>query len=98
MPDGVRWSSPRGGLCAWLEIPAPLTTLELLVDVAQVGVGFAPGAVFCLDGSGQRGARLAFGATPPLVIERGVWQLARAIRERLREPGRSPFVGTSTAP
>jgi DNA-binding transcriptional MocR family regulator len=98
MPEGVRWSSPRGGLCAWLEVPSPLTSLEVLVDAAQSGVGFAPGSVFCVDGSGQRGARLAFGATPPLAIERGVRQLARVIRERLREPGRSPHVGTTTAP
>jgi 2-aminoadipate transaminase len=98
MPDGVRWTVPRGGLCTWLDLPPPLTTLELLVDVAQLGVGFAPGSVFCLDGSGQRGARLAFGATPPPVIERGVRQLARAIRERLREPGRSLSVGATTAP
>ena len=98
MPDGVRWTLPRGGLCAWLDLPPPLTTMELLVDVAQLGVGFAPGPMFCLDGSGQRGARLAFGATPPLAIERGVRQLARAIRERLREPGRSPFVGATPEP
>jgi DNA-binding transcriptional MocR family regulator/CheY-like chemotaxis protein len=98
MPDGVRWTVPRGGLCAWMEIPAPLTTLELLVDVAEGGVGFAPGPVFCLDGSGQRGARLAFGATPPSAIERGVRHLARALRERLRDPSRSPLVGATAAP
>jgi 2-aminoadipate transaminase len=95
MPDGVRWTIPRGGLCAWLELPAPLTSLELLVDVAEGGVGFAPGPVFCLDGSGQRGARLAFGATPPSAIERGVRQHAR-LRERLRDPTRSPLVGATT--
>ena len=98
MPDGVRWTLPRGGLCTWIELPPPLTALDLLVDVAQFGVGFAPGQVFCLDGAGQRGARLAFGATPPPAIERGVRHLARAIRERLREPDRSPFVGATTAP
>lgn len=98
MPDGVLWTAPRGGLCSWLEVPAPLTTLELLVDVAEAGVGFAPGSVFCLDGSGQRGARLGFGATPPSAIERGIRELARALRERLREPTRSPLVGTTAAP
>jgi 2-aminoadipate transaminase len=98
MPDGVRWTVPRGGLCAWMEIPAPLTSLELLVDGAEGGVGFAPGPVFCLDGSGQRGARLAFGATPPSAIERGVRHLARALRERLRDPTRSPLVGATAAP
>lgn len=89
MPDGVRWTHPRGGLSTWLDLPAPLTTPELLVDAAKLGVGFAPGPAFCLAGAGQRGARLAFGATPPLMIERGVRQLAQAIRERLREPGRT---------
>lgn len=98
MPEGVRWTSPRGGLCAWIEMPEPLTSLELLVDVAKRGVGFIPGSVFCLDGSGQRAARLAFGATPPLVIERGARQLGRAIRERLRQRKRSPLVGAKTAP
>ena len=98
MPRGVRWSSPRGGLCAWLEVPAPLTALQVLADAAQVGVGFTPGSLFCLDGSGQRGARVAFGATPPLAIERGVRHLARIIRERLRESGRSALVGATIAP
>ena len=98
MPDGVRWTRPRGGLCTWIELPPPLSALDLLVDVAQLEVGFAPGTVFCLDGAGQRGARLAFGATPPMVIERGVRELARTIRERLREPGRSPLVSATTAP
>jgi 2-aminoadipate transaminase len=98
MPEGVRWTAPTGGLCTWLEIPAPVTTLDLLVDVADAGVGFAPGPAFCLDGSGQRGARLAFGATPPSAIERGIRLLARAIRERLREPTRSPLIGATTAP
>ena len=27
MPDGVRWTVPRGGWCAWMELPAPLTSL-----------------------------------------------------------------------
>lgn len=98
MPDGVRWTVPRGGLCAWMEVPPPLNSLDLLVDVAEGRVGFAPGPVFCLDGSGQRGARLAFGATPPSVIERGVRELARALRERLRDPTRSPLVGATAAP
>jgi len=66
-----------------------LSAPELLVDAARLGVGFSPGPAFCLDGAGQRGARLAFGATPPLMIERGVRHLAQAIRERLREPGRT---------
>jgi len=98
MPEGVRWTIPRGGSSTWLDLPAPLTSPALLANVAKLGVGFAPGQLFCLDGSGQRGARLAFGATPPPVIERGVRHLARAVRERLREPGRASLVDATTAP
>jgi 2-aminoadipate transaminase len=98
MPEGVRWTLPRGGLSTWLDLPAPLTAPELLADVAKLGVSFAPGPLFCLDGSGQRGARLAFGATPPPAIERGVRHLARAIRERLRGAGRAPLVDATTVP
>jgi 2-aminoadipate transaminase len=85
MPGGVRWTVPRGGMCTWLELPPLLTAAELSRDVAAAGVGVSPGPTFCLDGSGDRGARLAFGATPPAMIERGVRELARVIRERLHE-------------
>jgi DNA-binding transcriptional MocR family regulator/CheY-like chemotaxis protein len=88
MPEGVRWTVPRGGLCTWLDLPEPLTAPELLTAASRFGVGFSPGSLFCLDGSGQRGARLAFGATPPMAIERGVRRLARAIRGRLGGPER----------
>jgi DNA-binding transcriptional MocR family regulator/CheY-like chemotaxis protein len=85
MPGGVRWTVPRGGMCTWLELPPPLTAVELSRDVAAAGVGVSPGPKFCLDGSGDRGTRLAFGATPPAMIERGIRELARVIRERLHE-------------
>jgi DNA-binding transcriptional MocR family regulator/CheY-like chemotaxis protein len=94
MPEGVRWTLSRGGASTWLDLPAPLTAPELLADAAKLGVDFAPGALFCVDGSGRRGARLAFGATPPPAIERGVRHLARAIRERLR----APLVDATTVP
>jgi 2-aminoadipate transaminase len=94
MPEGVRWTVPRGGLCTWLDLPEPLTAPELLAAASRLGVGFSPGSLFCLDGSGQRGARLAFGATPPAAIERGVRRLARAIRARLGGPERGePTIG-----
>jgi DNA-binding transcriptional MocR family regulator len=98
MPEGVHWTSPRGGLCAWLEVPAPLTALEVLLDVAERGIGFSPGSVFCLDGSGERGARVAFGATAPPAIERGVRVLAAAVRDRLSDHTRTPRAGLTTAP
>jgi DNA-binding transcriptional MocR family regulator len=98
MPEGVHWTSPRGGLCAWLEVPPPLTALEVLLDVAERGVGFTPGSAFCLDGSGERGARVAFGATPPPAIERGVRVLASSVRDRLSDQTRTPRAGITTAP
>ena len=98
MPEGVRWTSPHGGLCAWLELPPPLNALDILADVGEAGVGFSLGSTFCLDNSGIRSARIAFGATPPSDIERGIRRLAGAVRERLRDPTRSPHAAVIPAP
>jgi len=97
MPDRVRWTSPQGGLCAWVEFPGEMAALELLVDVAAE-VDFCPGSVFCLENSGKHAARIAFGATAPPAIARGVGRLARAVRERLRNPTRPPHAAPAPAP
>ncbi len=78
-------------------LPGEMAALELLVDVAAE-VGFCPGSVFCLENSGKHAARIAFGATAPPAIARGVGRLARAVRERLRNPTRPPHAAPAPAP
>ena len=72
MPQDVRWTSPIGGLCAWLELPTRIRPDELIRDAAKRGVDLAPGRLFCVDDSGDHGLRLAFAATTPAEIDAGV--------------------------
>jgi 2-aminoadipate transaminase len=72
VPRQVRWSTPLGGLCAWMELPARAAPDEFLAEAARHGVTLSPGRLFCLDESGHRGFRLAFAATTPEEIGRGI--------------------------
>jgi pyridoxal 5'-phosphate synthase pdxS subunit len=52
MPSGTRWTRPQGGYQAWVELPEPVDTRELLSDAMRAGVLFAPGTVFQHAGGG----------------------------------------------
>jgi len=84
MPEGARWTTPRGGLCAWLGLPARMRADDLATAAAKAGVGLTPGRIFCVDESGQRGVRLSFGALAPAEIERGVDILAEVLETSAR--------------
>jgi GntR family transcriptional regulator len=84
MPSGVRWTTPRGGLSAWLQLPARMRADDIVRDAAKRGLGLAPGRIFCIDESGQRGVRLSFGALAPAEIERGVDILAEVLEAHAR--------------
>lgn len=84
MPSGVRWTAPRGGLSAWLQLPARMRTDDIVRDAAKRGVSLAPGRMFCVDESGRRGVRLSFGTLAPAEIERGVDILAGVLEAYAR--------------
>jgi DNA-binding transcriptional MocR family regulator len=59
------WSTrrPRGGLSAWVRLPAPVAT-RLAAASAQRGVLVVPGPSFSVDGTFERHVRLPFTAAP----------------------------------
>jgi 2-aminoadipate transaminase len=79
MPAGARWTSPTGGFCAWLTLPPRVFPEDFIRDAAKRGVDLAPGRLFCLDDSGDRGVRLAFAAVTPAEIRYGVDVMARLL-------------------
>lgn len=89
MPEGVRWTTPEGGLQVWVELQAGIDTRELLPDAARAGVLFAPGNQFHHDGRSSAGLRLSLALADADAIRRGVSALARVVRERLQSGRRA---------
>jgi DNA-binding transcriptional MocR family regulator len=81
LPDGCRWSLPRGGFFLWLELPAGLDSRVLLPGAETAGVGYIPGPSFWAGGGGERYLRLAFSLLPPEEMELGAERLGRVIRQ-----------------
>jgi 2-aminoadipate transaminase len=75
MPDGVRWTQPRGGFFSWLTLPASTDSAELARRAVERGVGIVPGTLFFIDGSGADKVRLSFSMVDAAQIDEGIAQL-----------------------
>lgn len=75
LPDWT-FTMPRGGVCLWAELPAPVST-ALARAAYRHGVRVAPGPRFGADGTLERFLRLPF-TLPEAEITEAVSRLARA--------------------
>ena len=74
MPEGVRWTEPRGGFFSWLTLPGDAT--QAAERAAEAGVAVVPGALFYPDGRGTENLRLSFSMVDESLIATGVERLA----------------------
>jgi 2-aminoadipate transaminase len=74
MPDGVAWTTPRGGFFSWLTVPGDAT--ELARRAADEGVAVVPGALFYPDGRGGGNLRLSFSMVDESLVATGIERLA----------------------
>lgn len=96
MPDGTRWTHPRGGMCVWLELPAGFDASEMLIHARERGVSFAPGRYFYSQGYRPNTLRLGFAGVEEKEICKGVAALAEVLRAEMRKRhGRARRVETS---
>lgn len=75
------WSNPAGGLFVWVRLPDDVDRAKLAVLAAERSVGYASGAQFHIRGEDVPYLRLAFGHVPDQLIEEGIPELAKCIRE-----------------
>jgi 2-aminoadipate transaminase len=80
MPQGVRWTSPKGGFFSWLTLPDGVDSTDLTARAAAEGVGIVPGTLFFADGRGNDSVRLSFSMVDESQIEEGIARLARLVR------------------
>lgn len=76
MPEGVRWTTPRGGFFSWVTLPAEVDTAKLAPAALDRGVAFVPGAPFYPDGQGRNQLRLSFSKVDDAVIPEGIRRLS----------------------
>lgn len=78
-PSGIHWTTPRGGLCTWVTLPAGTSVTDLYLAAIERGVGFAPGDVFFIDPPAQPFMRLSFSTLPPELITEAAQILGQLI-------------------
>lgn len=88
MPDGVRWTIPRGGVHIWVELPEGYSSIEMFLLAVDRGVAVIPAPFLDTTGRYQNAFRISYGIITKEEIEKGIRLLADAVRELLREvPG-----------
>jgi len=76
---GLVYEAPAGGFNLWCHLPQGLKARDLLAEAGRQGVVFAPGELFCADGSGEDALRLNFSAHSEAQIREAVARLGRAV-------------------
>ncbi len=80
MPDGVRWTNPKGGMFLWVTVDG-INTTELFMEAIKKNVAFVVGTAFYGDGRGNDSMRLNFSYSKDQDIPEGIKRLADTIKE-----------------
>ncbi len=83
LPKGSSFTRPDGGMCYWIELPAPLNAENVLPRAEKRGVSYLPGSLFSNRPGHRRGLRVSFGGLTPEQITRGIKLIAEAAMEEL---------------
>jgi 2-aminoadipate transaminase len=85
MPREARWTSPSGGMCVWVELPAGFDASELLIHVRERGVDFAPGRYFYCQNPQPNTLRLGFSGVEEPQIRRAIATLGDVLKSEMRK-------------
>ncbi|MHC1780637.1 MAG: PLP-dependent aminotransferase family protein [Bacteroidales bacterium] len=84
MPEGVKWTTPEGGLFLFVTLPDGVSATEILKETLKLNLAFVPGEIFYCDGGGQNTMRINFSYMDLNRIERGVEILSSVIKTFLK--------------
>ena len=83
MPDGVTWTHPEGGLFLWLELPAGMSSNELLPEAVNQKVAYVCGDSFYAAGEPKNAMRINFSNATKENIVKGIITLAEVIKNKM---------------
>ena len=81
--EGIRWTTPDGGLFVWVWLPDVIDTQEMVARAIEKKVAYVPGSSAFVDGSGHNTMRLAFSSSTPEQINEGVRRLAEVVKTEI---------------
>jgi 2-aminoadipate transaminase len=81
MPEGVRWTVPKGGFYIWVSLPPHMDASDLLEKSIRRGAAFVIGKAFDPAGRKNDCLRLSFSHTPEEKIGEGVSKIALAMKD-----------------
>jgi len=80
MPQGVRYTRPKGGMFVWMELPKGVSAEALFQRAMAENVAFVPGGPFFANGGGENTLRLSYATLDREGIAEGVRRLGRALK------------------
>jgi 2-aminoadipate transaminase len=83
MPEEIKWSKPTGGMFLWLTLPEHIDAKDIFMTAIEHNVAYVIGKPFHCDGSGNNTMRLNYSFPSIEQIDKGIKQLADAIKEAL---------------
>lgn len=81
-PRGASWTPIKGGLFAWVTLPAHIDARALLAQAIERGVAFVAGDAFYPDGSGRNTMRLNFSYPSDEDIVQGIRILGELVNDQ----------------
>ncbi len=84
MPEGVRWTRPKGGLFLWVILPEAYDTSEIFKFAVESKVAYVPGGPFHPLGGGLNTMRLNFSYCKPDLIVEGIRRLSKVLKESIK--------------
>ncbi|MFW6221238.1 MAG: PLP-dependent aminotransferase family protein [Fibrobacterota bacterium] len=84
MPEGVSWTTPKGGFYVWVSLPEHINASDVFDKSIQKGAAFVIGNAFDPEGVRNNSFRLAFSAPPEDKIAEGIRMVADGVRAVLK--------------
>jgi 2-aminoadipate transaminase len=80
-PEGVKHTSPHGGMFLWVTLPEGTSSMELFELAMEENVAFVPGETFYTEYPEKNTMRLNFSNSSVEEIEEGIKRLGNAIKK-----------------
>ncbi len=88
-PKEVSFTSPKGGLFTWVELPEYLNAQELMKGCIANNVAYVPGGFFFPNGNRENYFRLNYSSCNEDRIIEGIKRLAKVLNESINETAKA---------